>query len=1496
MTPSAYGTASDESVGANIQKDASTGTAVMQFRLFRCIFQGIPTRLIRCIGGGVQFPHRSDKNRGAEVCGMIQKLTKATTRLLAILFAVFATSGAWADFAKTNPVTGETENYTWKFVGTDTWDGTGYWQNSSGANPSGTPAKTSGNTWDPILFDGDTININASMSVEGWNLRMGLYNGANVTMNTFVKYQGDTTMWMTVDETSQLTIGGFGGGNITANQAIKLSVAKANGITWNVNLTSGNANNTFEYYLKGAGSVSYQAVSAANHKIKMADVTLTGNAKSVQSKTLVTFTSSSKIFTADATIKVLNADGDLVVSKWLGTVNTTGTTTLTPANKVGACELVQTATGILLYYVEGDPTEAGYTPSININFKNNEDNGLTTRDDVGLTGYAAPGTSWNNFLANNATYSTVNAIDSTGAASVASGVSVTVSGTRGSWACGSLTAASNPLHGYIDESAGYMTPTVTITGIPYANYRVIVYHSTDQANAPFGYDTINGTDFTYVNGVQAIGTSTWGNSGASNSAEPIAEGVNTLVSGILSGSTVTMVAHRIGSSTPSARGCFAAIQVVKVDVGEGNLLIPVTGDTTYTVSEDASFTKVIISGTGTLTLEGSSCITADVLEIDNNSAIVMNESRLATTTVIGEGAAIYDGALPPAGKGWTDSAWKGRLWLKNYSLTGLAINSYGNSGSTLVFTGIAGHFPKEKFVINPAIELVDDGETKALTVNNGFSYNSTGGYPYAKISKLKGSGTLVCSDSGDTVLIWVVEANAFTGKFSMTNKAVYLGDAIPAEGATITKGMVVVKDGVTMTCPSSANWGVSTGTMRIDGTLTVDGFVWAVGGIQVNGELKATALSKFGGGTTITTSDNGVFTFITNSNADDMNVDYARLQGTGTLRLEGSAYRCISTNHFPTAMTVDNRLTVGYLHRIPGLEITIGSLAGDGYLRSDWGGSAGDRSLKVLQAKDTTWSGKFWTTNPHRLGSLIVAQGANNTAGTLTLSATHEAVESTGLTVQSGAKVNLTGTWVGATTVAGTFGGTGTLTGNLTFNDGATFKAFATDADGLSVSGTVTCPAEGTVTVDVSDLTLTADVALLTASNLNKDKFTLTGAPENSTLEVVEGVLTLKLPVTITVPAIANATATATIGGETVTLDANGQAAVPAGSVVTVTYTANEGYALSGTAQYTIDTASATTFDITDTATVEYVASITVGNVTNRYTSLQEAISVATSGQSVTLLADVALTSTITIAKNLTLDLNGKNVTATNCRALYVSAGTIEVTGSGTISTVVTAGTSFSTSSSVIRVGGDTVAASFTLGANVTVSTDYCYGITYFGRAAQTVVINGTVSVTGTQPALSGNGNSWNAEVALTVNGTVSAEHAYAIYNPQQGTTVINGTVTGVGGIEVKAGAVTVNEGATITATGKPSYTQSNQDGTSTVGYAIASVGNAGYANNATVAITGGTINGTTITIAENGATAGGVVTATSNSVIVPAGYEWVEKTGGGYTLKAVVGTTFTVY
>ena len=70
-------------------------------------------------------------------------LTRGATRLIVLALGLGLLPSAWADFTKTNPVTGETETYTWKFVGTDTWNGSQYWEDSTGANPAdgGVPAK-----------------------------------------------------------------------------------------------------------------------------------------------------------------------------------------------------------------------------------------------------------------------------------------------------------------------------------------------------------------------------------------------------------------------------------------------------------------------------------------------------------------------------------------------------------------------------------------------------------------------------------------------------------------------------------------------------------------------------------------------------------------------------------------------------------------------------------------------------------------------------------------------------------------------------------------------------------------------------------------------------------------------------------------------------------------------------------------------------------------------------------------------------------------------------------------------------------------------------------------------------------------------------------------------------------------------------------------------------------------------------------------------------------
>ena len=563
----------------------------------------------------------------------MKQLLKNVKRLaLALCLATPIVS--WAGFERTNPVTGETENYTWKFVGTDTWDGTGNWQDSNGSNPSGTPAKTGDNTWEPILFDnkdpGETISINTDMSVEGWNLRMGLYNGANVTMNTFVKYQGGTTMWMTVDETSQLTVGGFSKGNIADNKVIKLSSAKAGGILWNVNLESdGNANNTFEYYLKGNGSVSYQAVSAANHKIKMADVTLSGGEKEVKSKTLVSFTSSSKTFTADATIKRLNSSGaDLGDDALIATVNTTGTTTLTASDAVGTCELVQTSAGIVLYWVDGDPAEMvekAYKPSISVNFTTGTS--LSTAADVGISEYAIPGTSWNNLIGNNGSLTTVTGVDSTGTASDIAGATVTISGTRGYWYYDDNSGATTLYNGYIDDrNNGSDTPTIVVGGIPYDSYKLVVYFSNNSDGVNFGYITVNGNKYKGDNGstvtCEGAATDKWGS--ANHSAWT--EGGNYLVTPVLpnKNGTLTLISHDLAG----CRSGVAAIQIVESKVEDTTVE---SGDTYVIESALDQAVKIVCDGSFTITgTENYTVTETDLLKLDLDG--VTGEVKLGANT------------------------------------------------------------------------------------------------------------------------------------------------------------------------------------------------------------------------------------------------------------------------------------------------------------------------------------------------------------------------------------------------------------------------------------------------------------------------------------------------------------------------------------------------------------------------------------------------------------------------------------------------------------------------------------------------------------------------------------------------------------------------------------------------------------------------------------------------------------------------------------------------
>ena len=1127
---------------------------------------------------------------GAKIARYLPKAV--STRLAVAALAALAAGGAWASIEMTNPVTGQKESYVNTFTGGT--DGTATeWNDTANWDPAVKPFISGGN-YNASLVDGKTASTETS--IDGWALQVGAYNDAHVTWKSLGKIQGNSTMRLTVDGTSSITINGWGGGNLgNSGYALNYYVAAANGVAWKADISNATKDElTMNYYLAGNGSVSYKRLEKCSHVIKAADVTLSGTSR-VEPKTLVSFTSTTKTFTADAAIKVYDTDGTTLVET-VNLAEVKAAATLTTSDPVGSCELVQTSTGIVLYYVDGNPSAVvakTYKPSININFTHSGGN-LTTSADVGLAPYAVPGTVWNNYAVPasgaTSTQTSVYSIDVTGAKSLVSGATVSISGTRGSHRCNSLTAASDLRHGYIDETAtaGQNTPTVVVSGIPFDRYTVVVYTAADTENATFNYITVNGTDYTYVNEKLATGTSAWGNAGAADSANALAEGVNVLVSPVTSGSTATIVGHKASNT---CRGNIAAVQIVEYtpEIGENDLLIELDGDETHTFNEAKTYDTVYVTGSGTLTFAGTAS-TATTLDISGFAAVNMNGSSLTPTAVTGTGTAIYTGELPAEGLGWTASTWYGTVWIKNYTtkVASFQSNKYGNAASTLRLTGMNGYFDYKwtganataNYSQNVAIELVDDGDTPAFTYNDGWEKT------VIYFAKLKGAGTLRTAGSGNKQTLYFANADEFTGTFDLAaqkiqiggeeqankdttdgngklivagtsamtanvktaNGGIYITGTMNITGAATTDAIISVENGgalnvanggtlkltrntddnginpyagVTIksgaTCTIASGGTITTdnnvtsiyyqfvvnGTMTVAGTfttvadvavnaggsLTITGTMKAYWGIANSGTITLNGIDNVpaylaGRPTTITNSDTGIVKLTSTGSVDDSAKDYSAITGTGTIEYCGSSWRSLPQTMFATTLSVVANQAEGVVTKHN--NAVIGSLSGEKNLRSDLGNTG--KTLTIKQAKDGIWRGIF-KGGDDRLATIVVAPG-DSTTGTLTLAGTQDQANWTDALTVDGS-VNLTGTWQGPVTVSGTFGGTGTLTGALTFNAGSTFKAFASDENGLAVSGTVTCPTEGTVTVDVSALEQTGTKVLMTASGLDDSKFAL---------------------------------------------------------------------------------------------------------------------------------------------------------------------------------------------------------------------------------------------------------------------------------------------------------------------------------------------------------------------------------------------------------------------
>ena len=251
-------------------------------------------------------------------------------------------------------------------------------------------------------------------------------------------------------------------------------------------------------------------------------------------------------------------------------------------------------------------------------------------------------------------------------------------------------------------------------------------------------------------------------------------------------------------------------------------------------------------------------------------------------------------------------------------------------------------------------------------------------------------------------------------------------------------------------------------------------------------------------------------------------------------------------------------------------------------------------------------------------------------------------------------------------------------------------------------------------------------------------------------------------------------------------------------------------------------------------------AKLTADGVGYTFATLEDAISAAASGDTITLLGDVTVDSTIDVKKAIDLDLGGFTVTSTieegeteSKPVFRFSAGDDVTIKNGTIAAKGTALEFVGTSM--------TGKATYTLASDLTVTSETSAIFAYGGLK---LISSATVESVGA--AILTHGSERGTTNINITGGSLTSTNSVAMYLPQKTGTIniSGGTITGKTGIEIRNGTLNIT-GGEIIATGAELVTVPNGSG-STVnsGAAVAISKYTGSINSLKVNISGGTLKG----------------------------------------------------
>ena len=429
-------------------------------------------------------------------------------------------------------------------------------------------------------------------------------------------------------------------------------------------------------------------------------------------------------------------------------------------------------------------------------------------------------------------------------------------------------------------------------------------------------------------------------------------------------------------------------------------------------------------------------------------------------------------------------------------------------------------------------------------------------------------------------------------------------------------------------------------------------------------------------------------------------------------------------------------------------------------------------------------------------------------------------------------------------------------------------NATLTDLTVNSIANTICISGTEDIAVDMENCTVTKVNEVTTVY----DAAITVG--DNATLNVKSGTYTCSKASSAVFALTGSGTSQLNISGGTFDYSADGASLVKNSNSNKVVYTGGKFSSTPDASYYDnvncyvnkIVEDSKTWYEIVKMSEVVATVVMSGSSDTTYYTTLQDAVTAAggNTANVVSLFKDIAVTDSVTIDGAMTLNMNGYSITGDGCTALKVADGNVVIKNTAeTASTIANTG-AVTGDTPVIQIGcNDSEAAmkenipgsatpALDIQSNIIVTSalspvilfkgnDTRHTLTTTSTDNSGAVISQTGTGTNAYPAITGlNSESSLTHTAATTitldeKSTVSSTNANAIYHPQRGTLTVNGTVTGLGGIEMKDGTLTLGATATVTATAKADEykllkkADSMQNVCTSSGFAVAMVKNPSF-------------------------------------------------------------------